>query len=111
MSNQPEDEIQQSETMAAQALREYLLEELEASKQALAELSDEELEEVAGGGSGTIIAGIKATYKYNREDKGANIFTSIKRAIINGPSNGQNRRAQGFYDAKDMLYAMRRDAK
>jgi hypothetical protein len=36
--------------MSAQELRERMLEELEASKQAIADLSEEELEAVAGGG-------------------------------------------------------------
>jgi len=49
MSNQPENENQQAETVSAEELREYLLTELETSKQAIAELSDEQLEEIAGG--------------------------------------------------------------
>ncbi len=49
MSNQPENENQQAETVSAEELRECLLTELEASKQAVAELSDEQLEAVAGG--------------------------------------------------------------
>jgi hypothetical protein len=54
MSNQPENEMQQSETITPQELREALLSELEASKQAIAELSDEQLEEIAGGAIGTV---------------------------------------------------------
>ena len=49
MSNQPENEKQQAETVSAEALREYLLTEIEASKQAVAELSDEQLEESVRG--------------------------------------------------------------
>src|SRR5689334_17575806 len=49
MSNQPENENQQAETITTEELREFLLTEIEASKQAIAELSDEQLEEVAGG--------------------------------------------------------------
>jgi hypothetical protein len=49
MSNQPENENQQSQTVTPQELREFLLAELEASKQAIAELSDEQMEIIAGG--------------------------------------------------------------
>ena len=45
MSNQPEHEKQQ-----LQELRQSLLSQLEASQQAITELSDEQLEQVAGGG-------------------------------------------------------------
>jgi hypothetical protein len=47
MSNQPENEMQQ--TLTPEEVRQYLLAELEASKQVVAELSDKELEEAAGG--------------------------------------------------------------
>jgi len=47
MSNQPENEMQQSSTL--EEVRQDLLTELEASKQEFVELSDEELEEIAGG--------------------------------------------------------------
>ncbi len=50
MSNQPEQENQQTAT--PQEMRQALLAELEAGEQAIAELSDEQLEEVAGGGGG-----------------------------------------------------------
>ena len=49
MSNQAENEKQQPETVAPEEVRQFILAEIEASKQAIAELSDEELEEVAGG--------------------------------------------------------------
>ncbi len=49
MSNQPENENQQTETITAEEMREYMLAEIEASKQAVAELSDEQLEEIVGG--------------------------------------------------------------
>ncbi len=45
MSNQPENNA-----ITSQELRQALLSELEAGRQALAELSDEQLEEIAGGG-------------------------------------------------------------
>jgi hypothetical protein len=47
MSNQPENEIQQS--MTPEEARQSLLAELEASQQAIAELSNEQLEEIVGG--------------------------------------------------------------
>ncbi len=47
MSNQPENENQQ--TMTPEEVRQQILTELEASKQAITELNDEELEEIAGG--------------------------------------------------------------
>ena len=51
MSDQLENEKSQPKTMTPQELRESLLTELEAGKQALAELSDEEvLEAITGGG-------------------------------------------------------------
>ncbi len=49
MSNQPENEKQQVETIAPEEVRQFLLAELEASKQALVELSNEQLGEIAGG--------------------------------------------------------------
>jgi hypothetical protein len=51
MSNQPENEKQQPETMTVQEIRESILIELEASKQTIAELSDEELKQIAGAGN------------------------------------------------------------
>jgi hypothetical protein len=47
MSNQPENE--QTEIMTPEEVRQYVLAEIDATKQAIAELSEEELEEVAGG--------------------------------------------------------------
>ena len=47
MSNQPENEA-----LTPQELREALLAELEASQQVIAEFSDEQLEEIAGGRGG-----------------------------------------------------------
>src|SRR5690348_4881823 len=49
MSNQAENETQQVETIATEEVRQFLLAELEASKQALVELSNEQLGEIAGG--------------------------------------------------------------
>lgn len=72
MSNQPENENQQ--TVTPEEVREYLLAELEASKQTIAELSDEQLEEVAGGGISLSAAwqGGKAGYqgaKFSGKDR------------------------------------------
>lgn len=47
MSNQSENEQQQS--MTPEEARQHLLAELDASKQAIAELSNEELEKITGG--------------------------------------------------------------
>ena len=47
MSNQPENEKQQ--TLTSEEVRQHMLSEIEVSKQEIAELSDEELEAVAGG--------------------------------------------------------------
>ena len=49
MSNQPEHENQQPKSVTPEEVRQSILAELEASKQAITELSDEQLEEVAGG--------------------------------------------------------------
>ena len=47
MSNQPENENQQ--TITTEEVRQYLLDELDASQQAVVELSEEELETISGG--------------------------------------------------------------
>src|SRR5690349_18554654 len=47
MSNQSENEMQQTPT--PEEVRQHLLTEIEASKQTIEELSEEELEQVAGG--------------------------------------------------------------
>ena len=53
-----ENENQQTPT--PEEVRQYILAELEASKQTIAELSDEELEEVAGGKGGMMRANLKS---------------------------------------------------
>ncbi len=50
MSDHLENEMQPSETTTPQELREALLTELETARQEIAELSNEQLEEVVGGG-------------------------------------------------------------
>jgi hypothetical protein len=47
MSNQPENANQQ--TLTAEEVRQYILDELDANQQAIAELSEEELETILGG--------------------------------------------------------------
>jgi hypothetical protein len=52
MSDHFENNIQPSEAVPPQGLRESLLVELETARQAIAELSSEQLEEIVGGGLG-----------------------------------------------------------
>jgi hypothetical protein len=49
MSNQPENENQQIEIVNSEEVRQSILAEIDATRQAIAELSEEELAEVAGG--------------------------------------------------------------
>ena len=49
MSHQPQHENQQPETRTPEELRQFILTELEASKQEIVDLSDEQLMEIAGG--------------------------------------------------------------
>ena len=95
--------------MTPQEVRQFVLADLEAYKQAITQLNNEELEEITGGSPQ--FEGIKAMYTYYKKDKGANIFTSIKKAVTKGPAEGLYRNSMGFVDFKDMLYAMRRDRK
>ena len=65
MSNQSENEMQQ--TLTPEEVRQHLLTELEADQQAIAELSEEELEAVAGGFSfGAFFRGVKTGIKVFR---------------------------------------------
>ena len=48
MSNQANQEKQPSKTIPSEEVRQFLLDELEARKQALVELSNEQLGEIAG---------------------------------------------------------------
>ena len=66
MSNQPENEHQQYETVTPEEVRQSLLAELEAGKQAIDELSDEQLEEVAGGSLNAFLIGVSGLGKYGR---------------------------------------------
>ena len=65
MSNQPEHDNQQPETLTSEELRQYILAELEAGKQEIAELSDDQLVEIAGAG------------KYQYQDPTHGLGTSI----------------------------------
>jgi hypothetical protein len=49
MSNQPDQKMQPSETLTSEEVRQSILAELEASKQEVAEISDEQLMEITGG--------------------------------------------------------------
>jgi hypothetical protein len=49
MSNQPENENQQIEIVNSEEVRQSILAEIDATRQTIAELSEEELAEVAGG--------------------------------------------------------------
>ena len=65
MSDHFENNIQPSEAMSPQGLRESLLVELETARQAIAELSSEQLEEIVGGGLGCFGCGKTATMSPN----------------------------------------------
>jgi hypothetical protein len=109
MSNQPENDVQQP--LTPEEVRQYALAEIEATKQVIAELSDEELEEIAG--AGPQLSGMIATYKFARSrqysndgSNGNSIGASLKYAWNNGRSTGQALAAQGITDTKGMLTHM-----
>jgi hypothetical protein len=77
MSNQPENENQQYVT--PEEVRQFLLTELDASKQVIEELSDEQLEEVAGGGLSIYLKALAGIGKYG---KPAESFSMPGRAIL-----------------------------
>ena len=86
MSNQPENEIQPSSTL--EEVRQSLLAEIDASKQTITDLSDEELEAIAGGGKfGDALSGIRAMY---------NLTGNVGAALLKGPSYGMNLGKQGI---------------
>src|SRR5690242_13505694 len=100
MSNQPENEMQQTPT--PEEVRQYALAEIEVTKQVITELSDEELEEIAGAALGAQLSGMVATYKFartrryndnNRNDNG--VGASLKYAWNNGRSTGNALSALG----------------
>lgn len=113
MSNQPENEMQQTPT--PEDVRQYLLAEIETSQQVIAELSDEELEEIAGATIGNSLSGIVATYKFqrsqqynydNRPDNRPGIGASLKYAWQNGQRTGNALAAQGINGSSEMLAHM-----
>ena len=91
MSNQAENENQQ--TVTPEEVRQYMLAELDASKETIAELSDEELEEVAGGigltlGAGGLRAGLRGAFN-NARPAFTNAFKEIKGALKDGWTIGK----------------------
>ena len=63
MSNRPEDRNQQTEIVTPEEVRQSLLAEIDATRQAIAELSDEELADVTGGGKMSP-ASLRATFNW-----------------------------------------------
>ena len=74
MSDQIENEMQQTQTVTPEEVRQQLMAEIEATRQTITELNDEELEEVAGGvfginrwiarkAIGTVFPSLKPTLK------------------------------------------------
>jgi hypothetical protein len=109
MSNQPENDVQQP--LTPEEVRQYTLAEIEATKQVIAELSDEELEEIAG--AGPQLSGMIATYKFARSrqysndgSNGNGVIKSLQYAWNNGGSAGKSLAAQGKTNYKDMLTHM-----
>ena len=80
MSDQPENGNQQ--TITPEEVRQALLTELDASKQAIEALSDEELEAITG--AGATWDGVKLEYGLSR-DAGNGRIKSAYRALRYGP--------------------------
>lgn len=60
MSNQAEHEHEPSKVLTAEELRQFLLSQMDGTKEAVSELRDEEVEQVAGGvGGGTMFERLK----------------------------------------------------
>ncbi len=93
MSDQMANENQQN--MTPEEVRQQLLAELEISQQAITELSDEQLEEVAGGAFLTL-RGIKGTYDYARMYQNANPVRSAWAAIKTGRNAGKEAAQAGY---------------
>jgi len=97
MSNQPEQENQQPETVTPEELR----------PQAIAEFSDEQLVEVtAGRWVQHAISGIKATWKAER-DTGRSPLMSATSAIVNGIGDGIKLGHKGITDPEVMRKIIR----
>ena len=97
MSNQPEQENQQPETVTPEELR----------QQAVVEFSDEQLVEVTGGRRvQNAILGIKATWKAER-DTGRSPIMSAASAIVNGIGDGIKLGQKGITDPEAMRKIIR----
>ena len=99
MSNQPENTNQQPETVTPEEVRQSLLAELQASKQVIAELSDEQLETIAGAGSRW--DGVKALYQISRKGGDSPLSSAIT-AVSKGPKFGMGRAEKGDHGSQDM---------
>ena len=82
MSNDQE-EHQYQQPQSPSELRQSILAEFEAVKQSITDLSDEQLEEIAGGG---LFAGVKGVYDYYRQYKNASVIKSVGAALKQGSS-------------------------
>ncbi len=106
MSNQPEYEEQQPQTATPEEVRQILLAELEASKQAIQELNEEQLGEIAGGGwIHDAASGVRATYNVAR-DAGVGHLGSVQYALSQGVPNGIMLGAAGVHGSRPMIRAM-----
>ncbi len=129
MSNQSETEMPLSETASLENVRQFLLADLNATRQAISELSEEELEAISGGGCLTCnniapeegqpvhignpgdprINGIKASYLAMR-DVGKNPIKSMYLALRYGPRTGTRLAAMDVHYTSAMR-ALIRDRK
>ena len=82
MSNQEENENQQTEIMTPEEVRQSLLAEIDATRQAIAELSDEELADVSGAGLST--AALRTTFNWLHPKPKPGEYT-VTRAAPNSP--------------------------
>jgi hypothetical protein len=98
MSNQSENEQQRR----PETVRQSLLAELNASKQAIADLSNEEMEAITGGvNPNDALSGIKATYKLAK-DSGNGSMSSIATAVQNGTKFGTALGKKGIHGSQAM---------
>lgn len=91
MSNQPEHNNQQSETLTTEEVRQALLAELEASKRTIDELSDHQLEAIIGAGGCVscmsttyILPDVTKEYYQNQRDKGKSRWQALGATVRNG---------------------------
>jgi len=117
MSDQTENEMQQTETLTPEEVREALLTELAASKQEIEALSDEQLESIIGAGGcvscanktidagDTAIAMRNGTEAYYKElrNHGWGRWKSAIEAVKNGPDLGKTlHKTTGHQDVDPM---------